>query len=78
MTFDLDDTFYDNWPIIMRAEQSLMKFIAQNYPLAKSISSTYWLSFKAEALRQIRIQTRHGQVAPSFFTFGLSKCRLSG
>ena len=52
MTFDLDDTFYDNWPIIMRAEQSLMKFIAQNYPLAKSISSTSWLSFKAEALRQ--------------------------
>jgi len=33
ITFDLDDTLWDIWPIIVRAEQRLHDWLAQYYPL---------------------------------------------
>jgi len=79
MTFDLDDTFYDNWPIIMRAEQSLMQFIASSYPLAKHISSTHWLSFKAEALQQ-HPELKHdmGKLRLASLSLGLASAGYHG
>jgi putative hydrolase of the HAD superfamily len=50
MTFDLDDTFYDNWPYILQAEQRLQAFIQAEFPLAADLTSAQWLSFKAQAL----------------------------
>ncbi len=29
MTFELDDTLYDNWPYIIEAEKGLLNFIAK-------------------------------------------------
>ncbi len=30
--FDLDNTLWDVWPVIMRAEQKMYDFLAQRYP----------------------------------------------
>ena len=32
MTFDLDDTLYDNGPVIRAAEVSLQDYIVKHYP----------------------------------------------
>nr|WP_136251316.1 HAD-IA family hydrolase [Ningiella ruwaisensis] len=52
LTFDLDDTLYDNWPYILEAEQHLRTHIAQHYPHAKHYSPKDWLGFKQAALAE--------------------------
>lgn len=51
ITFDLDDTLYDNMPYIHEAERSLQTYIAANYPAAAHISQTQWRHFRTRALR---------------------------
>lgn len=51
MTFDLDDTLYDNWPYIIEAEKSLLDFIAKEYPESSSLTQQDWQQFKRQALR---------------------------
>jgi len=31
-TFDLDDTLYDNYPVVTRTQQEVHKFLTENYP----------------------------------------------
>jgi putative hydrolase of the HAD superfamily len=50
MTFDLDDTLYNNWPYIIEAEKSLLSYIASKYPDAKELDKSDWQQFKREAL----------------------------
>ncbi|MFC4701101.1 HAD-IA family hydrolase [Glaciecola siphonariae] len=52
ITFDLDDTFYANWPYIVEAEQHLREFIAEHYPQAAHYDSADWLAFKKQALEE--------------------------
>lgn len=52
ITFDLDDTFYANWPYILEAEQHLRAHIQQRYPQAAHYTSKDWFAFKQEALKQ--------------------------
>ncbi|GGF78941.1 HAD-IA family hydrolase [Alteromonas lipolytica] len=46
MTFDLDDTLYDNEPIIARATQSLNDRIAELYPKAAALPEAHWNTIK--------------------------------
>jgi putative hydrolase of the HAD superfamily len=51
MTFDLDDTLYDNWPYIVEAEKGLLNFIAKEYPDSSHLSRDDWQQYKHQALR---------------------------
>lgn len=51
MTFDLDDTLYDNWPYIIEAEKGLLNFIAQQYTDSSHLTRDDWQAYKRQALR---------------------------
>ena len=51
MTFDLDDTLYDNWPYIIEAEKSLLNFISTQYPDCSHLTKDDWQQYKRSALR---------------------------
>ena len=50
MTFDLDDTLYNNEPIIQRAEQALQQHIQTHHPRAASLTAQQWRNLKNNAL----------------------------
>ena len=59
--FDLDNTLWDVWPVIMRAEQKMYDFLAQRYPRVVT-------SMTLEMMRSAREQTAaaHPQMAHDF------------
>lgn len=48
LTFDLDDTLYDNHPVIVRAEQAMFDWLAQILPPAMVISRDNWQRLKQQ------------------------------
>jgi putative hydrolase of the HAD superfamily len=46
LTFDLDDTLYDNYPAIKRAEQCLAEAMRQRFPRAAKVSSEQLIQIK--------------------------------
>ncbi|MCP3428228.1 HAD-IA family hydrolase [Opacimonas viscosa] len=52
MTFDIDDTFYNNWPYIKEAEQALTHYIADQYPSLGHITWADRLAAKEKVLTQ--------------------------
>ncbi len=59
--FDLDNTLWDVWPVIMRAEQKMYDFLAQRYPRVVA-------SMTIEMMRSAREQTAaaHPQMRHDF------------
>jgi FMN hydrolase / 5-amino-6-(5-phospho-D-ribitylamino)uracil phosphatase len=59
--FDLDNTLWDVWPVIVRAEKSMYEFLAARYP--KTVAN-----LTIEALRDARSQVaiEHPQMAHDF------------
>ncbi|OFC70197.1 HAD-IA family hydrolase [Alteromonas confluentis] len=51
MTFDLDDTLYNNEPIISLADASLTAFIAANFPRAAALPRSRWNEIKRELIK---------------------------
>ncbi|MBF7073644.1 HAD-IA family hydrolase [Glaciecola sp. MH2013] len=79
MTFDLDDTLYDNWPYIVEAEKALLDYIAQRYPDAAAINKKDWQSYKMQALRaDPRLFSDMGVLRKQVLNQGLSKCGYKG
>jgi len=73
MTFDLDDTLYNNDPIIRRAEQALQAHIAQYHPEAAKLTSQDWLQLKRAAIaRDRRLASDMGQLRRVVLTAALS------
>jgi putative hydrolase of the HAD superfamily len=52
ISFDLDDTFYANWPYIVEADKYLRSYIKAKYPLAARLESKDWLRIKKQALSE--------------------------
>jgi putative hydrolase of the HAD superfamily len=77
ITFDLDDTFYANWPYIVEAEQYLRAYISDHYPQAAGYSSSDWLGFKKQALKEDP-ELRHdmGALRSITLTKAFVKCGL--
>lgn len=48
LTFDLDDTLYDNHPVIVRAEQAMFDWLAQLLPRPNMIRRDDWLRLKQQ------------------------------
>lgn len=51
ISFDLDDTLYDNAPIIRAAEQSLLEFLNYRYPETQRWQRTDWLELKKRLIQ---------------------------
>lgn len=46
LTFDLDDTLYDNRPVIRRAEQAMHDWLAAEHPASRGVGLARWKSLK--------------------------------
>lgn len=46
LSFDLDDTLYDNWPIILKAEQAQLNYLHQALPQTRSTDMKQWQTFR--------------------------------
>jgi hypothetical protein len=73
MTFDLDDTLYNNEPIIRRAEQALQARIAEHHHQAAKLTSLDWLQLKRAAIaKDTRLASDMGQLRRVVLTAALS------
>ncbi len=54
ISFDLDDTLYDNLPHILNAEAELATFLQQAFPLSRVWQNHDWRSLKLQLLQQHR------------------------
>lgn len=52
ISFDLDDTLYDNMPYIYEAERRLAQYIRDRYPIASSITKTQWNAIRLASLKE--------------------------
>ena len=52
MSFDLDDTLYDNHPYIVEAEKQLFSFMFSRWPQLESIGKKGWIGFRREAVHE--------------------------
>lgn len=52
ISFDLDDTLYDNMPYIYAAEAALREHIKMQYPVAASLSPQDWKRIRLQALQE--------------------------
>jgi len=48
--FDLDDTLYDNRPVLLRAEHQLNLFLHHHFPLTQQYSRKNWLSLRHQVI----------------------------
>ncbi|WP_299019907.1 5-amino-6-(5-phospho-D-ribitylamino)uracil phosphatase YigB [uncultured Photobacterium sp.] len=46
LTFDLDDTLYDNRPVIRRAEQAMHDWLAEHHPCSHTVERADWQRLK--------------------------------
>lgn len=46
MTFDLDDTLYDNWPIIRTLEARMVEWLHHHHPISATVPLSWWQSHK--------------------------------
>lgn len=58
MSFDLDDTLYDNMPTIYKAEQALTDYLAIRYPAFRLLDNNDWLIAR-RAFVKANPQLRH-------------------
>lgn len=58
ISFDLDDTLYDNYPVIVKAEQAQFDYLQNNVALAQSTQRQDWVHFRFQLLKQ-QPQLRH-------------------
>ncbi|MGR5238515.1 5-amino-6-(5-phospho-D-ribitylamino)uracil phosphatase YigB [Vibrio alfacsensis] len=52
MTFDLDDTLYDNYPVIVRMEQELLSWLKHTHPAVAHMDKADWLVLKKRVAQQ--------------------------
>jgi len=52
MTFDLDDTLYDNHPVIVRMECELLAWLQQTHPAVAHMDKADWMQIKKHVLQQ--------------------------
>ena len=58
LSFDLDDTLYDNKPVIAAAEQAMLTALAQQAPQTTTLNSDFWWQQRLQ-LAKVNPQLRH-------------------
>jgi HAD superfamily hydrolase (TIGR01549 family) len=82
ITFDLDDTLYENTSVIIEAELSLIKFMHDRYPVTKNVNKDFWraqqkLHFLADPLLKNDMgKLRQLALKSGFTALGLSGSEL--
>ena len=59
LCFDLDNTLWDVWPVIMRAEQKMYDFLAQRYPRVVATMTIEMMRSAREQTAAAHPQMRH-------------------
>lgn len=52
MTFDLDDTLYDNKPVILRTEEKATAWLHHHHPISATRSGRWWQAMKLQVLAE--------------------------
>jgi putative hydrolase of the HAD superfamily len=52
ISFDLDDTLYDNHPIIKKAEKDFILYLNETYPELSELTTHQWNLYKKHVLRE--------------------------
>jgi putative hydrolase of the HAD superfamily len=79
ITFDLDDTLYDNFPYIIAAEKALTAFLHYNYPDTQDTDIEYWRQQKNKVLHaHPEFKNDMGQLRRSTLQIGLSNLGYKG
>ncbi|MDG2840020.1 HAD hydrolase-like protein, partial [Vibrio parahaemolyticus] len=52
MTFDLDDTLYDNYPVIVRMERELLSWLKHHHPAVAHMNKADWFALKQRVVQQ--------------------------
>ncbi len=50
LSFDLDDTLYDNRPVMIRLENEMVKWLHHHHPVSAAYTSEQWHAIKQELL----------------------------
>jgi len=50
ISFDLDDTLYNNVPVMQRAEQAVRDFLAREFPQTAVWQSSDWLRHRQQLM----------------------------
>lgn len=78
LSFDLDDTLYDNFPHMLRAEQALLAHIKTHYPQAQKDRS-FWLTHKKKVLTtRPELASDMSELRRLTLTAGMRECGLTG
>lgn len=78
LSFDLDDTLYDNHPCMISAEKGLLAFIHSQFPKCKNTDALFWRTCKKQVLGNTpEFASDMGKFREASLTLGLSKCGYS-
>ena len=58
LSFDLDDTLYDNKPVIAAAEQAMLEALAELTPVSQATDSHFWWQQRVK-LAHVEPEIRH-------------------
>tara|TARA_R110002153_G_scaffold27084_5_gene84295 strand:- start:29939 stop:30655 length:717 start_codon:yes stop_codon:yes gene_type:complete len=79
ITFDLDDTLYENTSVIVEAERSLIEFMQQQYPATRHVDKGFWgKQQKVHILANPSLKNDMGELRRLTLNTGFKKLGLSG
>ena len=79
LTFDLDDTLYDNKPVLQKAEQAMLGFLHQHYAATQATDLAFWRTIKWQALaEQPELHNDMGELRRVELRRGLMQCGYTG
>lgn len=80
LSFDLDDTLYDNKPVIAAAEAAMLNSLAQHAPITRGYNSEFWWQ-QRRLLAKTQPEIRHDMgrwrllgIEAGLINLGLSQC----
>ena len=79
ISFDLDDTLYDNHPFMIKSEKKLLEFIQSNFPATAEKDIHYWRSCRAEVIKKKpELISDMGKLRSQTLRMGFYKCGYTG
>ena len=79
ITFDLDDTLYENTSVIVKAEHSLLELMHKQYPMTKRLPKQFWRNQqKAHVLSNPLLKNDVSELRRRSLESGFKELGLSG
>lgn len=79
ITFDLDDTLYENTSVIIEAERSLIELMHKQYPVTKQVDKDFWRTQqKAHLISNPLLKNDMGKLRRLSLESGFMQLGLSG